>query len=81
MSQKNPKLPQLDIAVHGFGYLEENYGKRHFGFSEIHPKWIFLIVFVMHFGFYFGFLSQKLFVIYFEWYLRFLLYVYCVNYF
>ena len=38
MSQKNPKLPQLDIAVHGFGYLEENYGKRNFGFSEIPPK-------------------------------------------
>ena len=38
MSQKNPKLPQLDIAVHGFGYLEENYGKRHFGFSEIQPE-------------------------------------------
>ena len=38
MSQKNPKLPQLDIAVHGFSYLEENYGKRHFGFSEIPPK-------------------------------------------
>ena len=38
MSPKNPKLPQLDIAVHGFGYLEESYGKRHFGFSEIPPK-------------------------------------------
>ena len=38
MSQKNPKVPQLDIAVHGFGYLEENYGKRHFGFSEILPE-------------------------------------------
>ena len=38
MSQKNPKLPQLDIAVHGFGYLEENYGKRNFGFSEIPPE-------------------------------------------
>ena len=38
MSQRNPKLPQLDIAVHGFGYLEENYGKRNFGFSEILPK-------------------------------------------
>ena len=38
MSQKNPKLPQLDIAVHGFSYLEENYGKRHFGFSEIQPE-------------------------------------------
>ena len=38
MSQKNPKLPQLDMAVHGFGYLEENYGKRNFGFSEIPPK-------------------------------------------
>ena len=35
-------------------------------------KWIFLIVFVMHFGFYFGFLSRKLFVIYFGWYLGFL---------
>ena len=38
MSQKNPKLPQLDIAVHGFGYLEENYGKRNFGFSELLPE-------------------------------------------
>ena len=38
MSQKNPKLPQLDIAVHGFGYLEENYGKRNFGFSKIPPE-------------------------------------------
>ena len=38
MSQKNPKLPQLDIAVHGFGYLEENYRKRNFGFSEILPE-------------------------------------------
>ena len=35
MSQKNPKLPQLDLAVHGSGYLEENYGKRHLRFSEI----------------------------------------------
>ena len=38
MSQKNPKLPQLDKAVHGFGYLKENYGKRNFGFSEIPPE-------------------------------------------
>ena len=38
MSQKNPELPQLDIAVHGFRYLEENYGKRNFGFSEIPPE-------------------------------------------
>ena len=38
MSQKNPKLSHLDIAVHGFGYLEENYGKRNFGFSEILPE-------------------------------------------
>ena len=38
MSQKNPKLPQLDIAVHGFSYLEENYGKRHFRFSKIPPE-------------------------------------------
>ena len=38
MSQKNPKLPQLDIAVHGFGYLEENYSKRNFRFSKIPPE-------------------------------------------
>ena len=38
MSQKNPKLPQLDIAVHGFRYLKENYSKRNFGFSEIPPE-------------------------------------------
>ena len=38
MSEQNPKLPQMDIAVQGFGYLEENYGKRNFGFSEIPPE-------------------------------------------
>ena len=38
MSQKNPKLPQLDIEGHGFRYLEDNYGKRNFGFSEILPE-------------------------------------------
>ena len=62
MSQKIPKLPQLDLAVHGFGYLEENYGKRHFGFSEIPPKVGICDAFLMHFGLYFRFLSQKLFL-------------------
>ena len=81
MSQKNPKLPQLDLAVHGFGYLEENYGKRHFGFSEILPEVDICDSFLMHFGLYFGFLFRKLFLIYFGWYLGFLLYVDCVNYF
>ena len=38
MSQKNPKLPQLDIAVHGFSYLEENYSKIYLRFSEIPPE-------------------------------------------
>ena len=80
MSQKNPKLPQLDIAVHGFGYLEENYGKRNFGFSEIPPEVDIsdgicdaLSDFIS------DFLFRKLFVIYFGWYLGFLLYVQCVN--
>ena len=81
MSQKNPKLPQLDIAVHGFGYLEENYGKRHFGFSEIPPEVDISDSICDAFQIFFGFLSWKLFVIYFGWYLRFLLYVDCVNYF
>ena len=30
MSQKMPKLPQLNPTVHGTGYLEENYGKKKF---------------------------------------------------
>ena len=75
MSQKMPKLPQLDMAVHGFGYLEKNYGKNYFGFSEIPPKVGICDSFVMHFGFYFGFLFRKLFVIHFRWYSDFLLYV------
>ena len=59
MSQKMPKLPQLDLAVHGFGYLEENYGKRHFGFSEIPPEVGICDSFLMHFGFYFGFITLE----------------------
>ena len=81
MSQKTPKLPQLDLAVHGFGYLDENYGKRHFRFSKIPPEVCICDSFLMHFGLYLGFLSQKLFVIDFGWYLGFLLCVHCVLYF
>ena len=55
MSQKTPRLPQMDLAVHGFGYLEENYGKRHFGFSEILPEVPICDSFLMHLGLYFGF--------------------------
>ena len=51
-----PKLPQLIPTVHGTGYLEENYGKKIFRFSEIPPEmhisdifWIFTLDF--HFGF------------------------------
>ena len=35
---EDTKLPEMDLAVHGFGYLQENYGKTHFGFSEIPPE-------------------------------------------
>ena len=55
MSQKTPRLPQMDLAVHGFGYLEENYGKRHFGFSEIPPEVPICDSFLMHLGLYFRF--------------------------
>ena len=56
MSQKMPKLPQLNPTVHGTGYLEENYGKKNFGFSEIPPDMCISDTFVMHVGWYFGFL-------------------------
>ena len=56
MSQKMPKLPQLNPTVHGTGYLEENYGKKNFGFSEIPPDMRISDTFVMHVGWYFGFL-------------------------
>ena len=81
MSQKIPKLPQLDLAVHGFGYLDENYGKRHFGFSEIPPEDGICDSFLIHFGFYFGFLLRNVFVIHFGWYLGYFISVLCVNYF
>ena len=35
-----PRLPQLNPIVHGTGYLEENYGKNNFGFSEV-PSEVF----------------------------------------
>ena len=63
MSQKMPKLPQLNPTVHGTGYLEENYGKNNFGFSEIPPKMRISDIFVMYFGFFtsdfhFGFICE-----------------------
>ena len=60
MSQKMPKLPQLNPTVHGTGYLEENYDKKIFRFSEILPKMRISDTFVM----YFGFLLRILFQIY-----------------
>ena len=46
-----PKLPRLNPTVHGTGYLEENYSKNNFGFSEIPPKMRISDIFVMYFGF------------------------------
>ena len=46
-----PKLPQLNPTVHGTGYLEENYGKNNFRFSEIPPKMHISDIFVMYFRF------------------------------
>ena len=51
-----PKLPQLNPTVHGTGYLEENYGKKNFGFSEIPPNMHISDRFVMYLGWYFRFL-------------------------
>ena len=53
MSQKMPRLPQLNPTVHGTGYLEENYGKNKFGFSEIPPEMHISDIFVIYFGFVF----------------------------
>ena len=53
MSQKMPRLPQLNPTVHGTGYLEENYGKNNFGFSEIPPEMHISDLFVIYFGFVF----------------------------
>ena len=68
MSQKMPKLPQLNPTVHGTGYLEENYGKKIFRFSEIPPEMRISDTFVM----YFGFLLRDLFVKHLGWYFGFL---------
>ena len=51
MSQKMPRLPQLNPTVHGTGYLEENYGKNNFGFSEMPPEVLISDIFVIYFGF------------------------------
>ena len=56
MSQKMPKLPHLNPTVHGTGYLEENYGKKNFRFSEIPPDMRISDTFVMYLGWYFRFL-------------------------
>ena len=50
------KLPHLNPTVHGTGYLEENYGKKNFGFSEIPPDMRISDTFVMYLGWYFGLL-------------------------
>ena len=60
MSQKMPKLPQLNPTVHGTGYLEENYGKKNFRFSEIPPDMRISDRFVMYLGWYFRFLYCKI---------------------
>ena len=46
-----PRLPQLNPTVHGTGYLEENYGKKKFGFSDIPPKMHISDKFVVYFRF------------------------------
>ena len=46
-----PRLPQLNPTVHGTGYLEENYGKKNFGFSDIPPEMCISDKFVVYFGF------------------------------
>ena len=52
---EDTKVTPDGSAVHGFGYLEENYGKRHFGFSEILPEVPICDSFLMHLGLYFRF--------------------------
>ena len=72
MSQKMAQLPQLNPAVHGTGYLEENYGKKNFGFSEILPEMRISDIFVMYFGFLLRIFISDLFVKYLGWYFGFL---------
>ena len=72
MSQKMPKLPQLNPTVHGTGYLEENYGKKNFGFSEILPEMHISDTFVMYFRFLLRIFISDLFVKHLGWYFGFL---------
>ena len=72
MSQKMPKLPQLNPTVHGTGYLEENYGKKNLGFSEIPPEMRISDIFVMYFGFLLRIFILDLFVKHLGWYFGFL---------
>ena len=72
MSQKMPKLPQLNPTVHGTGYLEENYSKKKFGFSEVPPEMRISDTFVMYFGFLLRIFISDLFVKHLGWYFGFL---------
>ena len=67
-----PKLPQLNPTVHGTGYLEENYSKKNFRFSEIPPEMRISDIFVMYFRFLLQIFISDLFVKHFRWYFRFL---------
>ena len=66
-----PKLPQLNPTVHGTGYLDENYGKNNFGFSEIPPEMRISDIFVMSFGFLLRISISDLFVKHLGWYFGF----------
>ena len=66
-----PKLPQLNPTVHGTGYLEENYGKNNFRFSEIPPEMRISDI-VMYFRFLLRISISDLFVKHLGWYFRFL---------
>ena len=72
MSQKMPKLPQFNPKVHGTGYLEENYSKKNFGFSEIPPEMRISDIFVMYFRFLLRIFISDLFVKHLGWYFGFL---------
>ena len=67
-----PQLPQLNPTVHGTGYLEENYGKNNFGFSEIPPEMRISDIFVLYFGFLLPIFILDLFVKHLGWYFGFL---------
>ena len=67
-----PKLPQWNPTVYGTGYLEENYGKNNFRFSEIPPEMRISDIFVMYFGFLLWIFILDLFVKHLGWYFGFL---------